>query len=659
MTDKTWDPLQSSQDADAEILSAARKREIKNILKSYVGMYDSFSELIQNAMDAVDRRKALEQGSAYKGKLWLTVNLLENSFSITDNGIGFNEREFKSFLAPNISFKSGGGTRGNKGVGATYIGYGFDYLQFGTKGVHNFVGELSGGRTWVEDEKGVVTRPVVISSASEDKSFNEVDRGSVFKIKFGGDHTRPKDLSWYGASTPEQWLYLFLIKTPLGCINYKSEIDDSWLLEFDLSVVNKKGELSTLCSQNSEYIYPHVKIKSSVDLKDVIRFQESQLASGRDASVIPARFSKSNGVYEYFSVNDVLKLRGGVEQPDYEGLIKKYKIEAYGYFAYSTSLWDQFNDSLAKLRKGYRVLKGGLQLANNRMVQGELMVIPLTSNIGYQNQCHIVVHFKDADPDLGRKGFQPELKDVAEKIAIAVVNRLKKWKKLLKSDTGVKPDIAKEVALYDWIRLQEEHEQQCPLILNGKNFFNPVKEISISSEPQSEQDVIVLFNQLLAGGVIRGIKLLSTSQVKQYDGIYKYSVKEPFSNHEFDKDVNPLGVEQLSFKTEHVSPPKILEYKYSVDALMQEFEIGDKIAKDINLVVAWEVGDEWRKNYDIISLLDLDNLHQRDFHGLTHVFDSGTIRFYAVILKELVAYLNDVDGVQSYHKENYGGDFFE
>ena len=49
---ESWDPLTSGQDVDAEILFAAKKREIKNILKSYVGMYDSFSELIQNAMDA-------------------------------------------------------------------------------------------------------------------------------------------------------------------------------------------------------------------------------------------------------------------------------------------------------------------------------------------------------------------------------------------------------------------------------------------------------------------------------------------------------------------------------------------------------------------------------------------------------------------------------
>jgi hypothetical protein len=38
MTNRTWDPLVRSKEADTEIVSAAQKREIKNIMKSYVGM---------------------------------------------------------------------------------------------------------------------------------------------------------------------------------------------------------------------------------------------------------------------------------------------------------------------------------------------------------------------------------------------------------------------------------------------------------------------------------------------------------------------------------------------------------------------------------------------------------------------------------------------
>jgi hypothetical protein len=654
MENKSWDPLANSKDADSEIINAAQKREIKNILKSYVGMYDSFAELIQNAMDAVDKRASEDGENNYQRKIWLTIDLSENSFSITDNGVGFNEKEFKCFLAPNISFKDGGKTRGNKGVGATYIGYGFDYLQFGTKrNGHEFVGELINGRDWVEDYKGIITRPVVNISNILDTAFTDIDRGSTFKIKFGGKNTRPKDLSWYSAMTAEQWLYLLLIKTPLGFVNYLEDNDS--LIKFNLKVINKNGEESNLTEQNAVYKYPHIEIKASKNLKDVISAQRTLINQGKDASDIPPKYTQLNGIYEFFNNKEILEL---IKTHDLE-IVKQYEIEAYGYFTYSTSVWDQFNDKLAKLRKGYRVLRGGLQLASNNMIQGELIAIPLTSNIGYQNQCHIIIHFKNADPDLGRKGFQPELKEVAEKISVAIVNRFKKWKKLLKADNGVKPDIAKEIELHEWIKEQEKHEIEKPLLLNNKNFFVPINEISISSEPQSEQDVIVLFNQLIAGGVIRGMKLLATSQVKQYDGVYKFIVKQPFDNHVFNKENNPLGVEELHFQSEHTSPPKILEYKYNLDALIHEFENEYKSEKDIHLVITWEMGTEWKKNYSVTSLLDIDNLHQRDFHGLTHILNSGNTRFYTIALKELMEYLNSVDGVQDYHRTTYGEDMFE
>ncbi len=52
-----WDPLAPTDD-DPNVFAAAQKREIRNILKSYTGYYDLFSEMIQNALDAVEKRSA-------------------------------------------------------------------------------------------------------------------------------------------------------------------------------------------------------------------------------------------------------------------------------------------------------------------------------------------------------------------------------------------------------------------------------------------------------------------------------------------------------------------------------------------------------------------------------------------------------------------------
>jgi hypothetical protein len=658
MQNFSWDPLSDDGTMDAEIVSAAKKREIRNILKSYVGFYDPFSELIQNAMDAVDQRKKNSIEEEFEKKIWIRVDLRGNLFSITDNGIGFNESEFKTFLAPNISFKDGEDTRGNKGVGATYIAYGFNYLQIGTKTPKfSYIGELQNGRRWVDDNKGIITRPNVEESDLLHPPFETVERGSTFTIKFGGDNTRPKKLNWYGAATPEQWVYLLLIKTPLGSIDFFCEQKDR--VKFDLTVINREGERLFITEKEAEYIFPHQKIKASVDLKEVMEHQKKLLINGRDASDLPQKFYKLNGIYEYFDTSELMTLPTKRIHQEQKELIETYKITAYGYFLYSTDIWDSFNDKIAKLRKGYRILKGGLQLANNYMPQGDLISIPLTSNIGYQNQAHVIVHFKNADPDLGRKGFQPELKELAEDIAVGIVNKLKKWRKLLKKNTGSSPSIEKEIELYNWIKKQEQHENENPLIVQNPNFFIPVNEISITSTPQSEQDVIVLFNQLIAGGVLRGIKLLATSQIKQYDGIIKFYMKAPFENYIFDSEKNPIGIEEKYANNDFSSPPKILEYKYNLDALVQEFENEEKKESEVDLVVVWELGEEWKKNYEITSLLDLENIHHRDFHGITHVIHSNNSHIKAIVLSELVDYLNNVQAVQKYQKQKYAGDIFQ
>lgn len=651
-----WDPLEASRNSHTEVLTATQKREIKNILKSYVGQYDCFSELIQNAMDSVEKRKKLKE-SSYQPYLRITINLKENSFGITDNGVGFNEQELQAFLAPNISFKDKTGSRGNKGVGATYIAYGFNSLQFGTKTSScQFTGEILNGRNWVEDNEGIITRPTVTKIQDSPDFFKDIDQGASFKIIFTGNNIRPKDLSWYAADTAEQWLYLLLIKTPLGCIYFQNEKQDK--IVFDIHVINKQGEIDSLTNQDACYCFPEKKIIGSINLKDVLLEQQKLLENAADASKIPNKYTQGNALYEYFKKNNLLEI-GKVFSEQEKELINKYQISAYAYFVYSTKVWDMFNDKKAKLRKGIRILRGGLQLANNKMIQGELLTIPLTSNIGYQNQCHVVVHFSDADPDLGRKGFQPELKELAEKISVVIINRFKKWNRtLLKTDEGTEPHIEKEKSLYDWIQAQENHETNKPICLKNRHFFNPVNEISIISEPQSEQDVIVLFNQLIAGGVIRGIKLYATSQIKQYDGIYRYEINEPFQLHEFHKTKNPLGIPDQLYTTPIKTRPKVLEYKYNLDALIREFKSEEKRAKDIDLVITWEIGTEYTTLYEITSLLDLENIHHRKFHGITHVLKSTVNTILVIALKELVEYLNNVDGVQKYHKEQYSSDLF-
>ncbi|MGZ2424039.1 hypothetical protein [Rhizobium laguerreae] len=649
---QVWDPLDAVNGSDQEILTAAKKREIKNILKSYVGTYDPMSELIQNAMDAVERR--LASAARFSPRLIIKIDLSENSFQVVDNGVGFTRDQFRSFIAPNISFKREATTRGNKGVGATYIGYGFNHLEIRTRNADfKFEGVFRNGREWVEDTSGTIHRPQIEASTSNDAIFDPMEQGSSFKIRFGGKNTRPLNLNWYQATTPDQWLYLLLLKTPLGYLNLST--GEPCSVAFDLIVVDANGTEITSRDCVAKYKFPHEEIKASQRLTDVKAAQFSAVERGKDPSGAIDKFRNSNGIYEFYKPAEILSSVRSLSDDEIEA-VQSYNIHAYGYFVYSTSVWDHLNDTKAELRKNYRVLRGGLQMANNSMAQGELITIPLSKNIGHQNQTHVVVHFSGAEPDLGRKGFQPELRVLSEKIAGFIVGQLSARRDILKGDSGERPDIDREIKVHEWIRNQEDHEKSHPLVLKNENFFLPMRKISVQSEPLSEQDVIVLFNQLVAGGVVRGIRLLATSQVSQYDGALRYVAEEPFSNLVFDEGLNPLGVYEEQLLREYVGPPKILEYKFSLDGLIREFESGYKLENDVSLAVFWEFGQEYKRDYSVTSLLDFDHIHHRPHHGITHLVKSANSKFYAICLKELIELLNDPQSAQKYQKARYGVD---
>jgi hypothetical protein len=328
---------------------------------------------------------------------------------------------------------------------------------------------------------------------------------------------------------------------------------------------------------------------------------------------------------------------------------------------YSTDLWDDYNDNRLKLRKRSRILRGGLQQATKNMPQGSPITIPLTNNIYFQNLTHVIAHFRNAEPDLGRKGFQPEQTELAEKLSVSAVTAFRRYyDSLLRRNTGA-PALMQAMKLETWIDTQKEYAKTHPLIIKGTGLFAPEEELPIRSLPLVEQDVVALFNQMLSSGVIRGIELLSSSQFNQYDGLFRIRMDPPFAKFTRSKE-NPLGVEHDRFAgvtTAMVSPVQVLEYKYSLDALIEELGTGQKNADDIGLVVCWDMGEKWKGQFDVISYLDDENVHHREFHGFTHHLShsaSGLSAFPVIALRDLVSYLHNPEVESKQQKKLYGSE---
>ena len=187
------------------------------------------------------------------------------------------------------------------------------------------------------------------------------------------------------------------------------------------------------------------------------------------------------------------------------------------------------------------------------MVQGDLSIIPLTSTIGYQANSHVVVHFTEGDPDMGRKVFQPELEDLGKTLAVRAVTTFKRFLQHLKPDAGSQ-SITPDRELHEWKKAQETYRDRNPLSFSDEHL-----KLALVSKPQQEQDVIALFHELIGAGILKGYRFFSTSQSDRYDSLFFMECIAEDKPH-FDASSQRLGINRaliLPYTTE----PKVLEYK--------------------------------------------------------------------------------------------------
>lgn len=650
-----FDPLEFKNTKINEAALGALKREIENILSSYVGWYDPFCELIQNSLDAVEARISHEKAAGTEGTYTPAINVIvdldDNSLTVTDNGIGLDKEKFEQFLAPNFSFKSGK-TRGHKGVGATYVAYGFNYMRVSTK-VPGFEasGRILNARNWLKNPAaGGNPKVEPDTSALTDSSFAAVDRGVSVTVRFDDD-THPKKLDWIGARTADTWAKVLSIKTGLGSI-----VPDDLI---NIRIVVKAGGKETVHTQKgTSYFWLHSFASKKASFKELEKTADALYAKYGAGRKMPDKYCNLDFIFETWNSDELKALLGTALSADEQAIIKAHSPTVSVEFGYTAKIWNQFNETLG-LRANYKVLTSGIQLAANNMPQGETIQVPLNRNIGRQNQVHFLIHFENYTPDLGRKGFHRELTDFAKSVTRSITEQhLSKFRHQLKQNTGAAPDLVRELAINDWKRDMLAHESSEPLLLKSKHFFVPVERVSITSVPTREQDVIALFHQLIAGGVIRGISIMSTNERFTYDGLYKIAFDLNPELYLYHPDTNPLGVSQqvADALKGRVTDPRVLEYKLCLDGLVEDFDNQDKNIKDIDLCIAWSTGELYKERYGITSLLIPENADQRQYHGVTHVLsdpESGGKHCELIILSELIDYLNDPKATADAQRAKY------
>jgi hypothetical protein len=625
------------------VIQDATRRVVLNILKSYTSYYDAFSEMIQNALDALDEAQRIDPNRT--SNLWITIDIGKQQISVVDNGVGMDLDQFKLCFRPSVSFKKRREYRGHKGVGATFLAYGFSSIRLQTIRPSLAIGAiLRQGREWAEDIGYTIERPTLEACDVNIKELQNEQSGTSVELQIS-DGQRPQ-LAWLQASKPQQWLDVLRVKTPLGGIYLAGSMARKLNFKCHLKVVALDGSQDSLTIDNPEYLYPHeIDLLHKVQDIDSIEQKLNSISGDPDLKMqkLPDEFRRLDAFYKIWDkealLADPILMRNVANDEEQRTLIERHDLTIYGCFMSTAKTWTELKEKLG-IRRNADFLKGGLQLASDFMAQGDLAVIPLTSTIGYQNNTHVIVHLTDGNPDMGRKVFQPEIKLLAEELSRRVVDVFKRYLKLKKEDTGASLQ-GESDDLWHWQQNQIAYRTQNPFqLIHGD------QAASILSAPQSEQDVISLFHELLGMGVLRGYGVYATSESTKYDSLFllKYKTSDQYSQG------NQLGIsESSSFGKE--SKPYVLEYKLLFDALVRDLEREEKYENDISLVVVWRLGEDPREKFVLRSYLVGDEGSTRQFFGATHAAFRGSVKAFEIIcLADLIQFLAQPDLVIARHK---------
>lgn len=129
------------------------KQRVINVIRSYHNAADVIAEPIQNAVDEVLSAPDI----APIGDVRIVFDTDENRISVRDNGRGMSSADVERYLAPDVGNKRAaflkGLVRGHKGVGLTFLAYGFNLFEIESRTEsEHYIVRLEGGRKWVEDE---------------------------------------------------------------------------------------------------------------------------------------------------------------------------------------------------------------------------------------------------------------------------------------------------------------------------------------------------------------------------------------------------------------------------------------------------------------------------------------------------------------------------
>ncbi len=259
--------------------------------------------------------------------------------------------------------------------------------------------------------------------------------------------------------------------------------------------------------------------------------------------------------------------------------------------------------------------------------QGRQLDFDLTSNQGLGRQAHCVIAFERLSLDVGRKIPADEVvAEVIRKIGVRMMTVMADYRWTLKIKD--RPDVTTD--LEQWI---DDIDKRSTNSLVKHLFDIYGCKAPIEVDPDSENDVIALFASLLANEFLKGYALRALSGSARYDAIVNIA-------NDFEIDDHGDVLSRRDSDTDLVGINKVLEYKYSFQSLLDDFESKKKNPREVGLCVCWNLPHLNVARGDI-SYTYAEKEDTRSIYGGTHIWvdENDTSRIPIISLHHVCAIL--------------------
>lgn len=597
------------------------KQRVINVIKSYHNAADVIAEPIQNAVDEVLSADGIDGD----GHVRIILDTDLNKISVRDNGRGVSSGNIEKWLAPDVGSKRAdflaGLVRGHKGVGLTFLAYGFNNFEVESKTkTEHYKLRLENGRDWVEDPDNEVP-PV--------GRIDEVDSGALDGtgtiVTIGlSPQTEPRSLK-HAFPTIEYAATAIRNQTAAGLIEPPT-IEKKRDLKVTLEYKSKSQ--TTTIDIDPSYRYPHQDLNSSMRVLNL-----GQWLAGNRNSEPQAKDKKAyHACYWVFTPSQLKELIGNrtgeqlADQEEVASFLDDHEVHVYALFAYSASYRDQLTTDWGIPSNRKLLQSPSLRVATDGMISSWMREITLTHRGFNVDRTWLLYSLRGIEPDLGRKDFPPNVHDFLRISEELIANKVAEQARPFLRVSP--PRVARTDSSYVPPAVQAHKRRESPL---NPSFIPEFGDIALQTQPESEQDVIALYNQLVGMGLLRHLEPVFFSGFDYYDSYFQY----------IPDSVDPAVKEKLPgvADVDQRNLEGVAEFKLVGDSVLDDVVATIKQWNDMIFLVCWEVGRDKRVGGDDVTFTECTNSVDRRYPGVTHLArlqSGGDHTIFVIALKDFL-----------------------